>query len=726
MKFHTRRLLSLLLMLSLFVSLLSVGAYAVDVPEITCELGTALDYTIPLEGDDSADGYEIVGGSLPSGLTVELKDGAVKLVGTPDAGGDYSCTIKITGASGAEAEYVLTIKIIDPTPEPTPSPIPVPAPSITKDPTDGTVLEGEYATFIASADYADKIEWRFVNPKNDDSVNARDVGSRFPGTHCEGYDEETLVVYNIRYEMNGWEAVCKFTGNGGSAFSKGARITVTKNGPLPPSITKDPVVTSGSDKLSVTATDPNNGVLNYQWYSSADNSNANDDGKDVKIAGATSATYVPPETPGTVYYYCAVWSTIDGQKSIEVKSRVAAVTHVPAPSITKDPTGEIVLEGEYAIFIARADYADQIEWRFVNPKNDDSVNARDVGSRFPGTHCEGYDEETLVVYNIRYEMNGWEAVCKFTGNGGSAFSKGARITVTKNGPLPPSITKDPVVTSGSDKLSVTATDPNNGVLNYQWYSSADNSNANDDGKDVKIAGATSATYVPPETPGTVYYYCAVWSTVDGQKSIEAKSRVAAVTHAIQPTPEPTPAPTPEPTPPPPEPSAEPSALSGRSSSRFLLILMGVLILALIAAAVSLVIISRKERELGEEDEDEEEEKRLRSEEASRVFKAAPAKVPAPPAVPVAAAVPDEPAAETAVSDAEAKIDPEGFVLDGWYCVKCGSFNRGHNCTACGAEKPKEAIQYVCDRCGWTNPDPEHPPRFCPDCGAPYAAADDDR
>ena len=114
MKFHTRRLLSLLLMLSLFVSLLSVGAYAVDVPEITCELGTALDYTIPLEGDDSADGYEIVGGSLPSGLTVELKDGAVKLVGTPDAGGDYSCTIKITGASGAEAEYVLTIKVIDP------------------------------------------------------------------------------------------------------------------------------------------------------------------------------------------------------------------------------------------------------------------------------------------------------------------------------------------------------------------------------------------------------------------------------------------------------------------------------------------------------------------------------------------------------------------------------------------------------------------------------------
>ena len=40
-----------------------------------------------------------------------------------------------------------------------------------------------------------------------------------------------------------------------------------------------------------------------------------------------------------------------------------------------------------------------------------------------------------------------------------------------------------------------------------------------------------------------------------------------------------------------------------------------------------------------------------------------------------------------------------------------------------AEKPKDAVQYVCDRCGWTNPDPDHPPRFCPDCGAPFAAAD---
>ena len=168
--------------------------------------------------------------------------------------------------------------------------------------------------------------------------------------------------------------------------------------------------------------------------------------------------------------------------------------------------------------------------------------------------------------------------------------------------------------------------------------------------------------------------------------------------------------------------------------------MGVLILALIAAAVTLVIVSRKERELEEEEDAEEESKRRASEDAARVFKSAPAAVAAAPAaakktpdptpepVPVIPAVEPAPGNETseaAETESPADNDPETFVLDGWYCVKCGSFNRGHNCTACGAEKPKDAVQFVCDKCGWSNPDPDHPPRFCPDCGAPFAAADDE-
>ncbi len=543
---RAKRLLSLLLTISLFVLLLTVGVFAVDVPEISCELGTALDYTIPQEGGDSATGFEIVSGSLPSGLSVSLEGGSVKLVGTPGASGDYSYQIRITNASGTQ-EYNLSIRITEPAPTPTPTPEATPTPTPT------------------------------------------------------------------------------------------------------PEVTPSP-------------------------------------------------------------------------------------TPVPEIVITKDPTGETVMEGEYAIFIARADNADKIEWRLESGDGKISYNASEVGrSCFTQSYCEGYDEETLIIYNIPYEMNGWKAVCKFIGAGQPKFSKGAVITVNKSGLLPPSITRDPFVSSDTDTLSVTANDPNNGVLHYQWYSSADNSNANTDGTDIKIDGATSSTFVPPETPGTVYYYCAVWSTLNGEMGVEAKSRVAAVTHAAQPTPEPTPEATPEPTsstPAPSEPTETPRQSSGRNNgSRFLLILMGVLILALIAAAVSLVIVSRKEKELEEEAEEEQERRHARKEVPAQASGAAPAAETAAAAPAVTAAVPEaaeeapeaEPETETEEAPAD---DPENFVLDGWYCSKCGSFNRGRNCTACGEEKPKDAIQYVCDKCGWTNPDPAHPPRFCPNCAAPFAAADE--
>ena len=121
MKIRIRRMLSLLLMLGLFAAFLCGGAFAVDVPEISCELGTALDYTIPLEGGGSATGIEILGGSLPSGVDVKIDEGAAKLVGTPEASGDYSFQLKISTEAGAE-EYALTVKVSEPAPtsEPTP------------------------------------------------------------------------------------------------------------------------------------------------------------------------------------------------------------------------------------------------------------------------------------------------------------------------------------------------------------------------------------------------------------------------------------------------------------------------------------------------------------------------------------------------------------------------------------------------------------------------------
>ena len=51
----------------------------------------------------------------------------------------------------------------------------------------------------------------------------------------------------------------------------------------------------------------------------------------------------------------------------------------------------------------------------------------------------------------------------------------------------------------------------------------------------------------------------------------------------------------------------------------------------------------------------------------------------------------------------------------WKCG-CGATNTTKFCSNCGKPKPAAPKKYKCDKCGWTPPDPEKPPKFCPECG----------
>ena len=59
----------------------------------------------------------------------------------------------------------------------------------------------------------------------------------------------------------------------------------------------------------------------------------------------------------------------------------------------------------------------------------------------------------------------------------------------------------------------------------------------------------------------------------------------------------------------------------------------------------------------------------------------------------------------------------------WICTACGTKNQGKFCTECGTRKPSGALQYRCDKCGWTPADPAHPPKFCPECGDSFNSDD---
>jgi len=54
--------------------------------------------------------------------------------------------------------------------------------------------------------------------------------------------------------------------------------------------------------------------------------------------------------------------------------------------------------------------------------------------------------------------------------------------------------------------------------------------------------------------------------------------------------------------------------------------------------------------------------------------------------------------------------------EGWTCPSCGKVNKGKFCAECGTKKPAGAPLYKCDKCGWEPEDPQHPPKFCPECG----------
>ncbi len=66
--------------------------------------------------------------------------------------------------------------------------------------------------------------------------------------------------------------------------------------------------------------------------------------------------------------------------------------------------------------------------------------------------------------------------------------------------------------------------------------------------------------------------------------------------------------------------------------------------------------------------------------------------------------------------------PKPADTNGWTC-SCGAVNKGKFCQNCGAKKPAGVPQYRCDKCGWEPEDPQHPPKFCPECGDPFDDGD---
>lgn len=99
-----------------------------------------------------------------------------------------------------------------------------------------------------------------------------------------------------------------------------------------------------------------------------------------------------------------------------------------APNIIKHPGAETVTEGGWASFVSTASYTDSCSWSLADPTGR-SISCADISSKFPTVSVSGDGTDKIIVRGIPLEMNGWKAVCTFSGPGGSVTSNGALITV---------------------------------------------------------------------------------------------------------------------------------------------------------------------------------------------------------------------------------------------------------------------------------------------------------
>ena len=163
---------------------------------------------------------------------------------------------------------------------------------------------------------------------------------------------------------------------------------------------------------------------------------------------------------------------------IDIKDPAPAPTEKPTepptekpsegtPKITKHPTGEKVIEGDSAVFIARADHVRQYAWEITIA---DAVLGVDQLKSYIGGNVKvsGANSEKLTISNIPKALDGAYVRCRFVGAEESVYSEYAKITVTALEKATPTVTKSPTdetVDEGGEASFVAA---GKYILKYEW------------------------------------------------------------------------------------------------------------------------------------------------------------------------------------------------------------------------------------------------------------------
>ena len=159
--------------------------------------------------------------------------------------------------------------------------------------------------------------------------------------------------------------------------------------------------------------------------------------------GATLGLAGVPTTSGEFKVFITMKTKGLGTVDIKVTVYInPAESSSGVPKVTKNPTGETVVEGESATFIARADNVRQYCWQFALA--DASFDASELASYIgKGVKVSGWNSEKLVIENIPKELDGLYVWCQFVGAEASVDSAAAVLMVVPLEDASPVVTKHP-------------------------------------------------------------------------------------------------------------------------------------------------------------------------------------------------------------------------------------------------------------------------------------------
>ena len=247
--------------------------------------------------------------------------------------------------------------------------------------------------------------------------------------------------------------------------------------------------------LTVTATVTDGGELSYKWYKG-----------DELISGATSKSYTPSTAEaGTFTYKVVVTNTNNNVNGEKTATAVSSATVIVNDIVIKNAATPLIrtglADGTYKVgatataLSVEATVSDGGTLTYQWYKGDEEIPGATSNSYTPSTEAAGTFTYKVVVTNTNNSVNGERTATSI---------QSAIVTVidyTKTNAEKPVSIKGITGTTEykqgdiASALTIEATVKDGGNLSYQWYKN-----------EVKITGATSASYTPDTTTAGTFIY----------------------------------------------------------------------------------------------------------------------------------------------------------------------------------------------------------------------------